>query len=102
MSASDGDVLGQWPAIEELALTRSRGLPVHELLRNAKPSAYDAELDTLKLTVRADKLNKSDTESLRACVAKACYQVLGFQPRLEVVTAGAGAAKVDVKVTGNV
>ena len=72
MSASDGDVMGQWPAIEELALTRSRGLPVHELLRTAKPSAYDAELDTLKLTVLADKLSKTDAESLRSCVAKAC------------------------------
>jgi chromosomal replication initiator protein len=101
MSASDGDVLGQWPAIEELALTRSRGLPVHELLRNAKPSAYDPELDTLKLTVRADKLNKSDAESLRNCVSKACYQVLGFQPRLEVVTAGASAARGELKVSAN-
>ncbi|MCB9896011.1 MAG: chromosomal replication initiator protein DnaA [Planctomycetes bacterium] len=100
MSASDGDVMGQWPAIEELALTRSRGLPVHELLRSAKPSAYDAELDTLKLTVRADKLNKTEAESLRSCVAKACYQVLGFQPRLEVSTSGASGAKVDVKVSG--
>ncbi|MCA8914751.1 MAG: chromosomal replication initiator protein DnaA [Planctomycetes bacterium] len=100
MSASDGDVMGQWPAIEELALTRSRGLPVHELLRTAKPSAYDAELDTLKLTVRADKLNKTDAESLRSCVAKACYQVLGFQPRLEVTTSTGSSAKVDVKVSG--
>ena len=101
MSATDGDVLGQWPAIEELALTRSKGLPVHDLLRNAKPSAYDSELDTLKLIVRADKLNKTDAESLRSCVAKACYQVLGFQPRLEVSTSGSGAPKVDVKVSGS-
>lgn len=101
MPASDGDVLGQWPAIEELALTRSKGLPVHELLRNAKPSAYDSELDTLKLVVRADKLNKTDAESIRNCVAKACYQVLGFQPRLEVSTSGSSAPKVDVKVSGS-
>jgi chromosomal replication initiator protein len=102
MSATDGDVLGQWPAIEELALTRSKGLPVHELLRNARPSAYDSELDTLKLVVRTDKLNKSDAESLRTCVAKACYQVLGFQPRLEVsASAGRDAPRVDVKVTGD-
>ena len=101
MPASDGDVLGQWPAIEELALTRSRGLPVHEILRNAKPSAYDSELDTLKLTVRTDKLNKSEAESLRSCVAKACYQVLGFQPRLEVITTGNSPAKVDLKLTGD-
>lgn len=101
MSATDGDVLGQWPAIEELALTRSKGLPVHELLRNAKPSAYDSELDTLKLVVSADKLNKTDTESLRSCVSKACYQVLGFQPRLEVATSGSGASKVEVKVSGD-
>ncbi|MCA8944657.1 MAG: hypothetical protein KDB29_00365, partial [Planctomycetes bacterium] len=102
MSSTNGDVLGQWPAIEELALTRSRGLPVHELLRGAKPYAYDAELDTLKLTVRADKLNKSEAESLRTCVAKACYQVLGFQPRLEVSTGGAAAAEHEVKVSANV
>ena len=101
MSGTDGDVLGQWPAIEELALTRAKGLPVHELLRNAKPSAYDSELDTLKLVVRADKLNKTEAESLRTCVAKACYQVLGFQPRLEVATSGSGAPKVDVKVSGD-
>ena len=101
MSASDGDVLSQWPAIEELALTRSRGLPVHELLRSAKPSAYDPELDTLKLTVRTEKLNKTDAESLRTCVAKACYQVLGFQPRLEVSTTGSSTPKVEVKVAGD-
>lgn len=102
MSSTNGDVLGQWPAIEELALTRSRGLPVHELLRNSKPSAYDPELDTLKLTVRTDKLNKSDAETLRNCVSKACYQVLGFQPRLEVSTVGGVADGHDVKVTANV
>ena len=56
MSATDGDVLGQWPAIEELALTRSKGLPVHELLRNAKPSAYDSELDTLKQRMHSPSL----------------------------------------------
>src|SRR5690606_17995789 len=54
----------------------------------------------LKLTVRAEKLNKSDAESLRNCVAKACYQVLGFQPRLEI-SAG-GGARLDVKVNSSV
>ncbi|MBZ0137069.1 MAG: chromosomal replication initiator protein DnaA [Planctomycetes bacterium] len=102
MSAPDGDVLSQWPAIEELALTRSKGLPVHDLLRNSKPSAYDSELDTLKLIVRADKLNKADAESLRSCVGKACYQVLGFQPRLEVSTSSNGAPRVNVSVSGDV
>ncbi len=102
MSVSDGDVIGQWPAIEELALTRSRGLPVHELLRNAKPAGYDSELDTLKLTVRADKLNKTDTEALRNCVAKACYQVLGFQPHLEISAGGSADARLDVKVNSSV
>lgn len=99
---SDSDVLGQWPAIEELALTRSRGLPVHELLKNASASAYNAEKDTLQLTIRAEKIGKSDAESLRSCVGKACYQVLGFRPGLDVVSAvGDRAPDIDVKVEGD-
>lgn len=99
---SDGDVLGQWPAIEELALTRAKGLPVHELLKNARASAYNAEDDTLQLIVRTDKIAKSDAESLRNCVGKACYQVLGFQPDLEVVTrADDRTPEADIKVQGD-
>jgi chromosomal replication initiator protein len=101
MSATDGDVQGQWPAIEELALTRSRGLPVHELLRNSKPTSYDSAKDVLKLSVATDKIGKTDLEGLRNCVSKACYQVLGFQPKLEVVTTSSGTpADVSVEVTG--
>ncbi len=80
------DVLSQWPAIEELALARSRGLPVHDILRASRPTGYDASRDTLRLSVETEKLDSSDRESLRSCVAKACYQVLGFKPKLEVTT----------------
>ncbi|MBX3460660.1 MAG: chromosomal replication initiator protein DnaA [Planctomycetes bacterium] len=101
MSATDGDVLSQWPAIEELALTRSRGLPVHELLRNSKATGYDPERDVLKLAVAFEKIGKSELEGLRNCVAKACYQVLGFQPKLEVVTSSHGhAADLSVEIAG--
>ena len=47
------DVLSLWPAIEELALNRAKGLPVHDLLRGAKPVAYDAGSETLKLSVES-------------------------------------------------
>ncbi|MCC6463834.1 MAG: chromosomal replication initiator protein DnaA [Planctomycetes bacterium] len=102
MSDFPRDVMSQWPAIEELALTRSRGLPIHELLRQARAQSYDAKRDTLKLLVQADSLDKSQAESLRTCVAKACYQVLGFQPQLEVVTSATASApvKVHVEVAG--
>jgi chromosomal replication initiator protein len=99
--SADGDVLGQWPAIEELALTRSRGLPLHDLLRNSRATAYDSERDILKLSVAAERLGKNELEGLRNCVSKACYQVLGFLPKLEVITtsydsSGNGRAKVEV------
>jgi DNA replication protein DnaC len=105
MPANDGNVMSQWPAIEELALTRSRGLPVHELLRNSTAKSYDAERDILTLAVRVQTLDKNLAESLRTCVAKACYQVLGHQPSLEFRTDSApgksekgGSGKVSVEV----
>ena len=105
MPANDGNVMSQWPAIEELALTRSRGLPVHELLRNSTAKSYDAERDILTLAVRVQSLDKNLAESLRTCVAKACYQVLGHQPSLEFRTDSApgksekgGSGKVSVEV----
>ncbi|MDH5641957.1 MAG: chromosomal replication initiator protein DnaA [Nitrospira sp.] len=95
MSGSEIDVLRQWPAIEEIALTRSRGLPVHEFLRNSRPSAYDAGNETLLLQVDVAELDNSTTESLRSCVGKACYQILGFQPRLEVRHRAAPTKKIN-------
>jgi hypothetical protein len=85
MPDSSRDVMSQWPAIEELALTRSRGLPFHDFLRNSK-AGYDSKRDTLKLQLAVDALDKTTAESIRTCVSKACYQVLGFQPHLEVLT----------------
>ncbi|GIK52912.1 MAG: chromosomal replication initiator protein DnaA [Planctomycetaceae bacterium] len=80
------DVLSLWPAIEELALNRAKGLPVHDLLRGAKPVAYDAGSETLKLSVESPPLDSTATETLRSCLGKACYQVLGFAPHLDVQT----------------
>ena len=87
MHEHDRDVLSLWPAIEELALTRARGLPVAELLRGAKALAYDSGSETLKLTVETQQLDSTATETIRSCVGKACFQVLGFAPHLEVQTA---------------
>jgi chromosomal replication initiator protein len=102
MSASDQDVLGQWPAIEELALTRSRGLPVHELLKNSRATAYDVERDILRLAIAAERVDNGEMERLRSCISKACFQVLGFQPELEVVTSSYHKpADVRVEVAGN-
>lgn len=97
MSSSNGDVLGQWPAIEELALTRSRGLPVHELLKQSKATGYDSEREILKLAVAADRIADNDAEGIRNCVSKACYQVLGFHPEIQVL---ASNHQVKVEVAG--
>ncbi|MBE7490668.1 MAG: chromosomal replication initiator protein DnaA [Planctomycetes bacterium] len=91
------DVMSQWPAIEELALTRSRGLPIHDYLRNSK-AGYDPKRDVLKLQLQAESLDKATTESIRNCVSKACYQVLGFQPNLEVTTSTAPSPAQRVRV----
>lgn len=80
------DVLSLWPAIEELALTRARGLPVADLLKTAKALAYDSGSETLKLAVESTQLDSTATETIRSCVGKACFQVLGFSPHLEVQT----------------
>ena len=92
MHEHDRDVLSFWPAIEELALNRARGLPVHELLRSAKALGYDAGSETLKLSVEASPLDSTATESIRTCLGKACFQVLGFAPHLEVQTATSNRA----------
>jgi len=97
MSDSSRDVMSQWPAIEELALTRSRGLPFHEALRNSK-AGYDSKRDVLKLLLAVESLDKSMAESIRSCVSKACYQVLGFQPGLEVVTSAPPSAPPKVRL----
>jgi chromosomal replication initiator protein len=97
MPEHNSDVLSQWPAIEEVALTRSKGLPVHELLRNSKPTEYDADNDLLKLTVIGEEIDKTNIDGLRNCLGKACYQVLGFQPNVEVTTS-ATPADIDVSV----
>jgi chromosomal replication initiator protein len=98
MSINHNDVLSQWPAIEEVALTRARGLPLHDLLRNSKPQAYDAERDLLTLFVTGSDIDKPSLEGLRQCVGKACFQVLGHQPRLEVQTTAEPAADVEVSM----
>ena len=36
------DVVNLWPAIEELALTRSRGHSFHDYLRGCKVTSFDA------------------------------------------------------------
>jgi chromosomal replication initiator protein len=88
MSYSNGDILGYWPAIEELALTRSPDTALQRLLRQSRATAYDAERSTLRLAVEVDHLDKQEAETLRTSVGKACFQILGFSPRLEVVTTG--------------
>ena len=98
MPESNRDVMSQWPAIEELALTRSRGLPYHDVLRNSK-AGYDPKRDTLKLQLTADAVDKATAESIRSCVSKACYQVLGFQPNLEVVTSTAPSSRLVLLLT---
>lgn len=97
MPDANRDVMSQWPAIEELALTRSRGLPFHDFLRNSK-AGYDSKRETLKLQLQAESLDKATTESIRSCVSKACYQVLGFQPHLEVVTSTTPSPSPKVRV----
>ncbi|CAG0949548.1 Chromosomal replication initiator protein DnaA [Planctomycetaceae bacterium] len=86
MNEPSRDVLSLWPAIEELALTRARGLPVADLLRGARAVAYDSGSETLKLAVETQQLDSMATETIRSCVGKACFQVLGFSPHLEVQT----------------
>ncbi|MCC6572182.1 MAG: chromosomal replication initiator protein DnaA [Planctomycetes bacterium] len=88
MHDQDRDVLSLWPAIEELALTRSRGLPLYDVLRNSRAVAYDPAREVLRLSVDAVHLDNTTTESLRNCVGKACFQILGFQPALEVQATG--------------
>ncbi|MBX3475089.1 MAG: chromosomal replication initiator protein DnaA [Planctomycetes bacterium] len=97
MPEANRDVMSQWPAIEELALTRSRGLPIHDFLRNSK-AAYDAKRDTLKLQLSADNVDKATAESIRTCLGKACYQVLGFSPQLEVTTSPSAPVAHKVRV----
>ncbi|MBK9974462.1 MAG: chromosomal replication initiator protein DnaA [Planctomycetes bacterium] len=97
MPETNRDVMSQWPAIEELALTRSRGLPYHDALRNSK-AGYDHKRDTLRLQLTLENLDKATAESIRSCVSKACYQVLGFQPNLEVTTSTAPSQAPRVRV----
>ncbi len=93
MLESSRDVLSLWPAIEEVALTRSRGLPVYDILRNSRAVAYDPARELLRLSVDTAHLDNSATESLRSCVGKACFQILGFSPQLEVQATGNDRAR---------
>ncbi|MHC4839376.1 MAG: chromosomal replication initiator protein DnaA [Planctomycetota bacterium] len=92
------DVVNLWPAIEELALTRSRGHSFHDYLRGSKVTSFDATNEVLKIEVKANKLGSSEAESIRNCVEKACFQILGFKPNLEVTS---GSKNASPKVTFN-
>lgn len=100
MSESEQDVLKQWSTIEEIALTRSRGQPVSELLRSARPISYDDQRDELRIEISAGKINAGTRESFRNLVSKACFQVLGFKPSLIVEsTKDAPTATIEVEVS---
>lgn len=86
MSNTFRDVVKSWPAIAELALTRSRGHSFHDYIRGSKVTSFDANNDLLKIEVNATDLADTEAESLRSCVEQACFQVLGFKPNLKVTT----------------
>ncbi|MEE9310957.1 MAG: chromosomal replication initiator protein DnaA, partial [Planctomycetota bacterium] len=72
------------------------GHSFHDYLRGCKVTSFDAANETLKIEVKAPKLASSEAESIRSCVEKACFQILGFKPNLEVTS---GSKNADPKVT---